>query len=306
MKVLLAHLRNYIAEYFRWSIYLFTALWPVVIFSINYSLDFEDGLVDTLPTYGQRLVSFILFHFIPFAVPAAFIAYHTNSKLFSSREFWAKILLVFFMLAAYRSLRLYDFFCWSSMINGCLYWFRVFSRYIGLLMFLLPLLVFYRTDKKYLKSFYGMDLHFSSIRSYFPLLGIMAVIIFIAALVSDDLQSYYPVYNRSGGPNYAVNNNIPQWKTVLLFESSYLFNFLSTEFFFRGFFILALGRLFGPHIVLPVACVYASIHFGKPFLEALSSISGGYILGVLTLKTENIWGGFFLHAGNAFFMELFA
>lgn len=306
MKLLLNHLRSYITDNFTWPIYLFTAAWLVLIFSINYSLDLEDSVIDALPSYAQRLAGFVLFHLTPFIVPAAFIAYYSKSNALANKAFWSKVLVAILMLAAYRSLQLYDFFCSNAQINGCQYWYRVFGRFIGLFMMLTPLILFFRVDKKYLKSFYGLDFRFASIRAYLPMLGIMAVGVFIAALISDDLQSYYPVYKRSGGPNYAVNGNIPQWKTVLLFEASYLFNFLSIEFFFRGFFILALVRLFGPHIVLPVACLYASIHFGKPMLEALGSIFGGYILGILTLKTENIWGGFFLHAGTALFMELFA
>jgi membrane protease YdiL (CAAX protease family) len=138
------------------------------------------------------------------------------------------------------------------------------------------------------------------------MIGVMAVIIFFASVFSSDLQKYYPLYLKSGGADFANTHQWPEWLTVLIYEASYLFNFVSIEFFFRGFFILTFVRIFGPQIILPVACVYASIHFGKPFLESLGSIFGGYILGILTYKTENIWGGVVVHAGTALLMELFA
>jgi hypothetical protein len=40
--------------------------------------------------------------------------------------------------------------------------------------------------------------------------------------------------------------------------------------------------------------------------EAISSVFGGYILGILALQKGNITGGIVLHLGVAWMMELFA
>ena len=48
---------------------------------------------------------------------------------------------------------------------------------------------------------------------------------------------------------------------------------------------------------------YATIHFGRPLGETISSLFGGYILGVLALSTRSIWGGLFIHIGIAWLME---
>ena len=48
------------------------------------------------------------------------------------------------------------------------------------------------------------------------------------------------------------------------------------------------------------------LHFGKPLGECISSVFGGYILGVIALYSRNIWGGVVLHMGVAALMELAA
>jgi hypothetical protein len=55
-----------------------------------------------------------------------------------------------------------------------------------------------------------------------------------------------------------------------------------------------------------MAAAYAVLHFGKPMGEAISSVFGGYILGIIALYGRNIWGGVFIHGGIAFLMEVLA
>jgi hypothetical protein len=52
--------------------------------------------------------------------------------------------------------------------------------------------------------------------------------------------------------------------------------------------------------------VYAFLHFGKPAGETISSIFGGYILGILAFQSRNIFGGLIAHLGVAWGMEYFA
>jgi membrane protease YdiL (CAAX protease family) len=49
---------------------------------------------------------------------------------------------------------------------------------------------------------------------------------------------------------------------------------------------------------------YALIHFEKPLVEALSSIVGGLVLGIISYRTKSIYGGVILHLGIAFTMEI--
>jgi hypothetical protein len=55
-----------------------------------------------------------------------------------------------------------------------------------------------------------------------------------------------------------------------------------------------------------MAVVYCVLHFGKPAGEAMSSIFGGYILGVVAYETKSVWGGIIVHMGIAWTMEIVA
>jgi hypothetical protein len=62
----------------------------------------------------------------------------------------------------------------------------------------------------------------------------------------------------------------------------------------------------GRGAVLSMAVLYCTLHFGKPMGEAISSIFGGYILGVVAYETKSIWGGVIVHIGIAWMMEIIA
>lgn len=54
-----------------------------------------------------------------------------------------------------------------------------------------------------------------------------------------------------------------------------------------------------------MVATYAFLHFGKPMTEAISSVFGGYILGIIFLYNRNVWGGVIIHMGVAWVLELF-
>jgi len=99
---------------------------------------------------------------------------------------------------------------------------------------------------------------------------------------------------------------VDQWVTAGIYELFYGFDFLSVELFFRGFLVIALSRFVGKDAILPMVAVYCFLHFGKPAGEAISSIFGGYILGILAYSSRNIYGGLIAHLGVAWGMELMA
>ena len=81
-------------------------------------------------------------------------------------------------------------------------------------------------------------------------------------------------------------------------------DFLTIESFFRGFVVLAFVRYVGKDAILPMAAFYCTIHFGKPLFECITSYLGGIILGVIVYNTRSIWGGFIVHLGMAWLMDL--
>lgn len=116
----------------------------------------------------------------------------------------------------------------------------------------------------------------------------------------------YPIYRSYGGASFAEYFALPEFVSKLLFELAYGSSFFSVELFFRGFLILALSRFLGKDVVYPMVYAYCILHFGKPMGETISSIFGGYILGVIALESRNIWGGVLIHAGIAILMDIAA
>ena len=133
----------------------------------------------------------------------------------------------------------------------------------------------------------------------------MIPLLYLASLQPDFLRMY-PRYKNSGGNiivrHYHANKNL----IVAIYELSYAFSFFIVELIFRGFFIFALVKYLGKSVVLPMAVSYCILHFGKPLGETISSFFGGYLLGVIAYKTQNIYGGVLVHIAIALLMELFA
>ena len=122
-----------------------------------------------------------------------------------------------------------------------------------------------------------------------------------AASTQPDFLAVYPKLKLITGNN---GNDWITWWHKLLFEISYGSDFISIELFFRGFLVLAFIKRAGKDAILPMACFYCTIHFGKPLGECISSYFGGIILGIVVYNTRSILGGLMVHLGIAWMMEL--
>jgi membrane protease YdiL (CAAX protease family) len=94
-----------------------------------------------------------------------------------------------------------------------------------------------------------------------------------------------------------------QWETLIAWELAYALQFLTLEFFFRGFLLFGpvktLGRWVVPMMVVP----YLMLHFQKPPLEAIGSIIAGTALGIVALRTRSIYAGMIIHIAVAWSMD---
>ena len=109
-----------------------------------------------------------------------------------------------------------------------------------------------------------------------------------------DFQRIYPFYklaNRS-------------WEDFLAWELLYALQFLSLEFFFRGFMLHGTKRALGVHSIWVMVVPYCMIHYGKTLAETLAAIGAGVILGTIALRTASIWGGVAIHIAVALTMDL--
>jgi hypothetical protein len=122
-----------------------------------------------------------------------------------------------------------------------------------------------------------------------------------AASTQPDFLDMYPKLKDVNPVLAGVEN---RWFYHLLHELSYGSDFISVELFFRGFLVLAFVKIAGKDAILPMACFYCTIHFGKPLGECISSYFGGLLLGIVVYNTRSIIGGLMVHLGIAWLMEI--
>ena len=121
------------------------------------------------------------------------------------------------------------------------------------------------------------------------------VAVFIVSFF-EEFQIYYPFYTQAHRSLF----------DFIFWESFYVAQFLSLEFFFRGFMIQPLRRIMGSSAVFAMMIPYVMIHIGKPMIECFAAIIAGIVLGTLALRTRSIWAGFLIHMSVALSMDLLA
>jgi uncharacterized protein len=132
-------------------------------------------------------------------------------------------------------------------------------------------------------------------RLYGAMLAIMLPLVTLVSF-TDHFQAVYPFYRPA--LTDGVTWMLGTWWVV------YAIQFLSLEFFFRGFMIHGLRPHLGFASIGVMMVPYTMIHFGKPPLEATAAILAGLALGALSLRTRSIWLGALLHISVAGAMDV--
>lgn len=114
------------------------------------------------------------------------------------------------------------------------------------------------------------------------------------ASAQPSFQETYPFYGGAGSG----------WGVFLTYEFFYALQFIGVEFFFRGFLLFPLYRVFGYHALLITAIPYVMIHFGKPVPETIGALLAGLVLGFLALRARSCVLGIGLHVGIALTMDV--
>src|SRR3954470_3491695 len=144
--------------------------------------------------------------------------------------------------------------------------------------------------------------HHVSLRGFFHHLWIYAALfalIFPAVIFASTTAAFRETY-----PFYRIANR--SYTDLVLWELLYAAQFLSLEFFFRGFVLHGLRRALGANAIFVMLVPYCMIHYGKPLPETLGAIGAGLILGTLAMRTRSIWGGVLIHIGVAMTMDVLA
>ncbi len=293
MRSVLTYIRQYALAMDKRVFALVTVYTAVLIF-LNYHYHIDDQ-VDQMDNFRDIFFGRYLIFFFAFIVPYAAYALIGRKDYFRHGLFVLLAVLApaIFALKASLSIDLpldpgSDIDYWNKVV----YW-------PFLLVMMLAILWTTWTLTSGERPLYGFSTRNMKWRPYAIMLLIMVPLIAIASTQADFQHHYPKIQNIAAATALA---EIPTWKK-LLFEISYGSDFVSIELFFRGFLVIAFVRWAGRDAILPMACFYCTIHFGKPMAECISSYFGGMLLGILVYNTRSILGGLMVHLGIAWMME---
>lgn len=294
MKKIFSYIQLYYNEVSKPALLCVTLLTALLIF-LNYHFRLDKWISNQNFT-GRFLFRFLL-SFMAFAIPYLILSVANEKRYFTEKLFLVMLLIapaIFSLkMSLITSFHLSAGKNWNHYWNQILYWpFRLFIV-LALVFFIWK--KFYNND-----SFFGFTLKNFEWQPYAWMLAIMIPLIAIAS-TQHDFLSMYPKFKVVSKD---VAGASPSWLYKLLFELSYGSDFISIEIFFRGFLILAFMQWAGTDAILPMACFYCSIHFGKPLAECISSYFGGLLLGIVVYNTRSIFGGLIVHLGIAWLMEI--
>jgi uncharacterized protein len=167
-------------------------------------------------------------------------------------------------------------------------------RFLGYL--LLPMLCVALMPRERLRDYHLSARGFvKHLWVYVVLFALVAPAVYLASKTSS-FQHTYPFYKQANRSSFDF------WA----WEGLYALQFLSLEFFFRGFLLQGLRRAMGSNAIFVMIVPYCMIHYGKPMAETMGAIGAGVILGTLAMRTRSIWGGVLIHVGVATMMDALA
>ena len=295
MKEIFRYIINYFKSLNR-KVFITCSLLTGLMIYLNFYYKIDLKIDEFDPIIIQFLCRYLLF-LIAFALPYLFYFLFEGKNYFKS----PLILLLIFLSPA--------IFSWKMVMNtefhlsNNIYWDYYWNQvaYWPIRLTLLSFILFIIWKIYYSKeSFFGLTVKNFNWKPYLIMLLIMVPLI-AAASTQPDFLSMYPKLKDVDTALYGVKY---KWLYHLLHELSYGSDFISVELFFRGFLILAFVKVVGKDAILPMACFYCTIHFGKPLGECISSYFGGLILGIVVYNTRSIIGGLIVHLGIAWLMEL--
>jgi membrane protease YdiL (CAAX protease family) len=121
-------------------------------------------------------------------------------------------------------------------------------------------------------------------------LAVMGLILYGASKVPEFRSYYY---------KYAID-----WSGLLLDTALYMF---AWEFVFRGYMLFGLEKSIGRSAIFVQAIPFVLLHLGigKPSLETLACIPGGFGFGYVAYKTRSFLPCFIIHFGMYIMMIAF-
>jgi len=301
MSEIVRYVRDFLREQWNAPFFLLHAAFYGAAVWLNYAFDVERAMVRTYAGTWILPALYVPYYALPLLFTIfTYAHFYRRPDVLRSRYLWmlvAAALVILSVNGGFHSfvlpirhlfpqeLQYFVLRCLNNVKSATLY-------------FALVSLIWYFRDRRVL-PLYGVTSESFHPRPFFQILALLVPVIAAASFQSDFLESYPRFTNRDAADYLGIHQAVP----VGFFELCYGLDFVATEFFFRGFMVLAFARSLGPAAVFPMVSAYLFLHFEKPAAEALSSIIGGFVLGVIAYRTRSILGGVILHLGVAWTME---
>jgi len=295
MRTIIRHIQQYFCEIDKRILTTVSVFTAILIF-LNYHFS-ADTSISNRHSFVYSFVSRYCVFLSAFGMP--YLLY----RLIEKRNYTGqlKFLLLLLLAPAIFSLKialdipLYfsDNPNWNNYWNHVFYW-----PFLVVITGCILLIIWKIFDHN--QPFYGIKKKGLNWKPYGLMLLVMLPFV-AAACTQTDFLAVYPKLKVIAG---VYDEPAMSWWHKLLFELSYGSDFITIELFFRGFLVLAFIKWAGKDAILPMACFYCTIHFGKPLGECISSYFGGIILGIIVYNTRSIFGGLLVHLGIAWMMEI--
>lgn len=300
MKQIWNDIKTHVNEDIRLQPYALTALFLTSLLFVNYYFDIEHTWLSSLSPLGYFAHITALFSVSYYGA----VAIKRGLGIFRNRQFILYSGTILLMTSLASSLLFVK--GWTDGLSRfeAFYASQLLYNSVGTMIVLVGLALLYFTyDHGKVSGFYGLRV--KKVHHFAPYLGLLLMMLPLLLWASSQphfLETY---------PIFRMEHNRPVFGLSLtqmaaIFESFYLLDFIRVELVFRGVLVIGMARFLGKDAILPMAVIYCALHFNKPLGEAISSIFGGYILGVISYYQRHITGGIIVHMGVAGIMELLA
>lgn len=303
MKKIIAILSDYYKQHFSWFAFLLSIALGALLIQIAYHDQFYERYIENEHNLKLQIYRYCQMYTIAFTGTFILQGIAERDLKFLKSPYWWFLNFLAVVLFAVRGSDIeyakYLFGQTSGELFG--FYHKIGYNLGGLFTLIIPCFIYWFFVDRPQQNFYGFKVKDVHLKPYFILLSMMIPLLFWAGTQADFLETY-PRYTK-----LYLSESLVQYRfLVAVYELVYGSDFLFTEFFFRGFIVLAFASKFGHKAILPMCVYYITIHFGKPLGETISSFFGGLLLGVIAYRTKSIYGGIIVHLGIAYLMEIFA
>ncbi|MBK7884690.1 MAG: CPBP family intramembrane metalloprotease [Chitinophagaceae bacterium] len=299
MQQVFQYIKEFYQKEFRLFYFILILFMLGVLVYFNYWHQLEKQYVAGGHSNVKHFAGYYLLYFVPFST-AFFLQklFYKNCIYFKKYWFWIILIIAPAIFSFRVNFDYHEVFVakiWQG--EAFQFWARCINWVVRVLIILILIFIVWAIKDKNNQLFYGTK-KLDNVKPYLWMLVIMIPLIALASTQKDFLHMYPKVKFLN-----EMDIGKDKWR-YLVYEICYGFDFVSIEFFFRGFLIFSLIKICGTHCIIPVACFYCMIHFGKPMAEAISSFFGGMLLAIISYRTKSVWGGLLVHLGIAWLMEI--